>query len=57
MSMSETAKLVQYLGEAYGKERELETALEDHIIDHDQGSIQKTLETASERDKEPRQTA
>src|SRR5450432_3177156 len=25
------AKLVQYLGEAYGKERELETALEAHI--------------------------
>ncbi len=26
------AKLVQYLGEAYGKERELETALEGHIM-------------------------
>ena len=36
--MSETntrdAKLIQYLNEAYGKERELETALQAHIDAH-----------------------
>jgi ferritin-like metal-binding protein YciE len=37
------AKLVQYLNEAYGKERELETALQAHILMTSKGPYQKRL--------------
>jgi ferritin-like metal-binding protein YciE len=37
------AKLVQYLSEAYGKERELETALQAHIAMTPKGPYQKRL--------------
>jgi ferritin-like metal-binding protein YciE len=37
------AKLIQYLGEAYGKERELETALEAHIAMTTKASYKKRL--------------
>lgn len=37
------AKLVQYLGEAYGKERELETALEAHIAMTTKATYEKQL--------------
>lgn len=37
------AKLVQYLSEAYGKERELEMALQAHIAMTPKGSYQKRL--------------
>jgi hypothetical protein len=33
------AKLVQYLSEAYGKEKELETSLEAHIAMTTQGAV------------------
>jgi ferritin-like metal-binding protein YciE len=38
------AKLVQYLGEAYGKERELETALQAHIAMTVKGPYKKRLQ-------------
>src|SRR5205814_1505988 len=38
-------KLVQYLNEAYGKEKELETALEAHIGMTDRASYKKRLQT------------
>jgi len=38
------AKLVQYLSEAYGKERELETALQAHIAMTAAGSYKKRLQ-------------
>ena len=38
------AKLVQYLGEAYGKERELETALQAHIAMTAKGPYKKRLQ-------------
>ncbi|HYG97451.1 MAG TPA: DUF892 family protein [Solirubrobacterales bacterium] len=38
------AKLVQYLSEAYGKERELETALQAHIAMTDKGPYKKRLQ-------------
>jgi ferritin-like metal-binding protein YciE len=38
------AKLVQYLSEAYGKERELETALQAHIAMTDKGLYKKRLQ-------------
>lgn len=38
------AKLVQYLSEAYGKERELETALQAHIAIAGKGSYKKRLQ-------------
>jgi ferritin-like metal-binding protein YciE len=37
------AKLVQYLGEAFGKERELETALEAHIAMNTKAAYKKRL--------------
>jgi ferritin-like metal-binding protein YciE len=37
------AKLVQYLSEAYGKEQELETALQAHILMTSKGPYQKRL--------------
>jgi ferritin-like metal-binding protein YciE len=37
------AKLVQYLNEAYGKERELETALQAHILMTSKGPYEKRL--------------
>lgn len=38
------AKLVQYLGEAYGKERELEAALQAHIAMTEKGPYKKRLQ-------------
>lgn len=38
------AKLVQYLSEAYGKERELETALQAHILIAGKGPYKKRLQ-------------
>src|SRR3954463_4135072 len=38
------AKLVQYLSEAYGKERELETALQAHIAMAAKGPYKKRLQ-------------
>ena len=38
------AKLVQYLSEAYGKERELETALQAHIAMTEKGPYKKRLQ-------------
>ncbi len=38
------AKLVQYLSEAYGKERELETALQAHIAMTAKGPYKKRLQ-------------
>jgi ferritin-like metal-binding protein YciE len=38
------AKLVQYLSEAYGKERELEAALQAHIAMADKGPYKKRLQ-------------
>jgi ferritin-like metal-binding protein YciE len=38
------AKLVQYLGEAYGKERELEAALQAHISMTEKGPYKKRLQ-------------
>jgi ferritin-like metal-binding protein YciE len=37
-------KLIQYLNEAYGKERELETALEAHIGMTDRAPYKKRLQ-------------
>ena len=46
--MSETltrdAKLIQYLNEAYGKERELETALQAHIAMATRATYKKRLQ-------------
>ena len=51
------AKLVQYLSEAYGKERELETALEAHIAMTTKAPYKKRLKQHLQRDQSPRQTA
>ena len=45
-------KLVQYLNEAYGKEKELETALEAHIGMTDRASYKKRLQTHLQETKE-----
>jgi ferritin-like metal-binding protein YciE len=47
MRVSETTrdqKMVQYLGEAYGKEKELETALQAHIQMTDRAAYRRRLE-------------
>ncbi len=41
------AKLVQYLNEAYGLEKRLETALEAHVAMTTQAAYKKRLEAAS----------
>ena len=51
------AKLVQYLNEAYGKEKELETALRGAHRDDDEGAVQETAQTAPQRDQGARQSS
>ncbi len=48
------AKLVQYLNEAYGKEKELETALEAHIAMTTRAPYRKRLREHLTRDQAPR---
>ena len=45
------AKLIQYLSEAYGKERELETALEAHIAMTTKAPYKKRLKQHLQRDQ------
>ena len=51
------AKLVQYLSEAYGKEQELETALEAHIAMTTKAPYKKRLKQHLQRDQSARQSS
>ncbi len=51
------AKLIQYLSEAYGKERELEMALQVDIAMTTKAAVQKTAAAAPQRDESARQSA
>ena len=45
------AKLIQYLNEAYGKEKQLETALEAHIAMTTRAPYRKRLQAAPQGDE------
>ncbi len=51
------AKLIQYLSEAYGKERELEMALQADIAMTSKAPYKKRLKAAPQRDESARQSA